>query len=83
MEVKRLTTGLDKSRTYVVTYPKPNILQIAVLAYFLTSKFTNTTFQFPHYVHMQYLTIYKSGYDNECMFSILFYVLHLTFETLL
>ena len=33
-----------------VTHSKSQILQVAVLDYFLTSTFTNTTFQFPEYV---------------------------------
>ena len=39
----------NRVRAYV-TYSKSQILQVAVLDDFLTSTFTNTTFQFPEYV---------------------------------
>ena len=39
----------NRVRAYV-TYSKSQTLQIAVLDYFLTSTFTNTTFHFPDYV---------------------------------
>ena len=47
---ERIPSRLNKSFMYIRYVLKIHILQIAVLDYFLTSTFTNTTFHFPDYL---------------------------------
>ena len=47
---ERIPLRLNKSIMYIRYVLKIHILQIAVLDYFLTSTFTNTTFHFPDYL---------------------------------